>query len=49
VLRQLQQGDVVYLLCDAPEQTDGYSWQHVQTHADAQTGWIATEYLVQRP
>jgi hypothetical protein len=30
VLHQHPQGAVVDLLCDAPEQADGYTWQHVQ-------------------
>jgi Bacterial SH3 domain/Replication-relaxation len=46
VLRQLPQGAVVDLLCDAPQVADGYTWRHVQRQGDEQTGWIATAYLV---
>jgi hypothetical protein len=45
VLGQVQQGDVVELLCDAPQVADGYTWQHIQIPGDMQVGWIATAYL----
>jgi uncharacterized protein YgiM (DUF1202 family) len=46
VLGQLPQGDVVDLLCDAPQVAEGYTWQHVQRRGEGQRGWIATTYLL---
>jgi hypothetical protein len=46
VLERLPLGAVADLLCDAPMQADGYTWQHVQIRGGGQTGWIATAYLV---
>jgi SH3-like domain-containing protein len=49
VLHRLPQGDVVDLLCDAPQQADEYTWLRVRETVHGQVGWVAAEYLVAVP
>jgi hypothetical protein len=45
IVRKLARDEVVTLLCDAPQRSDGYVWQRVQGRSDSAPGWVAQPYL----
>jgi hypothetical protein len=45
VLRKLDEGEILWKLCDEVQAADGHTWQRVLGETDVLPGWVAVEYL----